>query len=340
MTHTRENDKHPWWEVDLGSEQPIDSIVIWNRTENKGEFAKRLDNYTLTVFDGKRKETYSSSNNPAPAESAKIALGSDTLGNLRNAAIKAAVSMNKEQKAIFADLTTLVEKGADVVPAARGIRALPRNMWDKSQAGPLAKALVAWAKTIPTDGRTSQEYAETVQFAGDLAGLLPPDEATPLRKELKELRVAVFALRTVREQMRYDTPRLVVEAGKPFQIILENGDFMPHNLAVVKPGTRAKLAVMSAAMKPDQLDSKGRAFMPDSPDILGATKLLEPGERQTLKLTAPDVEGEYEYFCTYPGHWEIMWGKLEVTKDVDAYLLAHPDAGPPPAAAAGHEHHH
>jgi azurin/glucose/arabinose dehydrogenase len=339
-THTRINDKNPWWEVDLRSEQPIDSIVIWNRSENNGEFAKRLDGYTLLVLDSKRQETYKSMNNAAPAESAKIVLGSDVAGNLRNAAIKAAVSMNHEQKAIFADLATLVEKGTDVVPAARGIRALPRNTWDKVQAGPLARALVAWAKTLGTDARTSQEYAETVQFAGDLAGLLPAEEAAPLRKDLKELRVAVFALRTVREQMRYDTPRLVVEAGKPFQIILENGDFMPHNLAVVKPGTRSKLAAITATMKPDELDSKGRAFMPDSPDILAATKLLEPGERQTLKIMAPDQEGEYEYFCTYPGHWEIMWGKLEVTKDVDAYLQAHPDAGPVPAAAAGHEHHH
>jgi azurin len=166
--------------------------------------------------------------------------------------------------------------------------------------------------------------------------MLPTEEAAPLRKELKDLRVAVFAIRTVREQMRYDTPRLVVEAGKHFEIILENGDMMPHNLAVVKPGTRASLAAIAATMKPDELDSQGRAFMPKSPDILAATKLVDPGQQQTLKLTAPSTEGEYEYFCTYPGHWEIMWGKLIVTKDVDAYLAAHPDSAPTAAAAGTH----
>jgi hypothetical protein len=40
---------------------------------------------------------------------------------------------------------------------------------------------------------------------------------------------------TVHEQMRYDQTRLVVEAGKPFEIILENSDTMPHNLVLVKP---------------------------------------------------------------------------------------------------------
>ena len=41
---------------------------------------------------------------------------------------------------------------------------------------------------------------------------------TSIRRDLREVRVAVFVIRTVREQMRYDTPRLVVEAGKPFEV--------------------------------------------------------------------------------------------------------------------------
>jgi len=62
--------------------------------------------------------------------------------------------------------------------------------------------------------------------------------------------------------------------------------------------------------------------------VLGATKLTEPGHKETIKLTAPNKEGEYEYVCTFPGHWMIMWGKLIVTKDIDGYLLKHqPAAG-------------
>jgi hypothetical protein len=33
-----------------------------------------------------------------------------------------------------------------------------------------------------------------------------------------------------------------------------------------------------------------------------------------------------------------MWGRLVVTKDVDAYLEAHPEAPVPAAAPAGHQH--
>jgi azurin len=201
--------------------------------------------------------------------------------------------------------------------------------------------LVSWAETIPTSGRTAPDYVETVQFATDVVGYLPAEQAKAYRAKLKELRVPVFIIRTVREQMRFDTPRIVVEPGKSIEITLENADFMPHNLAIVRPGTREKVGEAAALMKPDQLDGRGRAFIPDTVDVISATKLLDAGQRQTLSLTVPNEEGENEYVCTFPGHYQLMWGKLIVTKDVDAYLAAHPEApvvGAGQTAAADHKH--
>ena len=248
--------------------------------------------------------------------------------------------MHHEPAAVFTALTGLIAQGHDVPTAAQGLRVLPRASWPKTDAGTAAAGLVAWAKTIPAAERTTQDYIEIVQFAADLAGLLPADRAATLRNDLRELRVAIFVIRTVREQMRYDTPRLVVEAGKPFELIVENGDFMPHNLAIVKPGTREKIGLASALMKPEELDRDGRAYIPKTRDILDATKLLNPGQKQTLKITAPTTEGDYEYVCTFPGHYQVMWGQLIIIRtDVDAYLHApHPEvtALPSPAAAGAH----
>jgi len=123
---------------------------------------------------------------------------------------------------------------------------------------------------------------------------------------------------------------------------------MPHNFVLVQPGTRQAVAEAVQTMKPDHLDKDGRAYIPwDGKKldkrVLDATRLIEPGQKQTLKLTAPKNEGEYEYVCTFPGHWMIMSGKLIVTKDVDAYLQKNPEApaptlpgapAPVPAAAA------
>jgi len=264
--------------------------------------------------------------------------GTEAKRTVRRAAILARVSMNHEPEAVFASLTELIAKGDDVRSAAQGLSVLPRASWSRAQAGRAANGLVAWARTVPVADRTSHDYSATIQLAGDLAGLLPPDQAAGLRKDLKAMRVSSFYIRTVREQMRYDTPRLVVEAGKPFQIVFENADFMPHNLIVVKPNAREKVGQAAALMKPEELDGQGRAYVPASPEILAASKLLLAGQRETLKLTAPETEGEHEFFCTFPGHYQVRWGGLVVTRDVDAYLQAHPEAPiPMPTAGADSE---
>ena len=339
QTHSAEGENHPWWEVDLGGDMPIESVTVWNRREE--DLGKRLDGFVLTVVDSSGNVVFKKTDIPAPDINVQIPVGSDPAGQVRRAAIQAIVSMGHEQGAVFAALGDLIAKNTEVPSAARGLRALPKATWPKSSVGPVATALVSWAKGVPVEGRTSQSYLETVQFAGDLAGTLPSDQATAMRQELRAFRVPMFVVRTVREQMRYDTTRIVVEPGKAVQVIVENADFMPHNMVIVRPGAREEIGTITANMKPEELDARGRAFVPKSAKILTATKLIEPGQRETLQFTAPEAEGDYDYVCTYPGHWMLMWGTMVVTKDVDAYLAAHPDAPEGgTGAAAGHEHEH
>ena len=253
-------------------------------------------------------------------------------------AIRSAVSSRREPAAVFAALTVMLERGYQVPTAAQGLRTLPRDSWSAEGAGRAARALVAWAGKAHPNERTGRDYVESVQVAEDLAGLLPANEADALRQTLSGLRVAVFVVRAVVEGMRYDTPRIVVQAGRAFDLIFDNPDVMPHNLVVVKPGTREQVGVAAAAMTPEARDSKGRTFVPDLGSVVAATKMLEAGQSETLKIPASALrtEGEYEYVCTFPGHWAMMWGKLIVTKDVDAYLKANPATPAAAAAAAPH----
>jgi hypothetical protein len=87
-------------------------------------------------------------------------------------------------------------------------------------------------------------------------------------------------------------------------------------------------------------DKQGRAFVPKNKKILAASKLVEPGEKETLKLTAPEKPGDYEYVCTYPEHWKIMFGQLVVVKNMDDVLQASARPLPIQSAAAGHLHNH
>jgi azurin len=268
----------------------------------------------------------------------------------RQAGIRAAVSISRDHARTFAALANLILRGEEIPAAASALRSLPRSVLTPDQCAAIAPHLLSWARAVPVEQRTSAQYLATVQFTEGLVTLLPPLRASEVLNSLRDLRVAVFVVGTVREQMRYDTPRLVVEAGKPFEITFANTDLMPHNLTIVTPGSRKRIGEAAMKMKPDQHDDAGRAFVPSDPAILAATKLLENGQRETLKLTAPQSEGDYEYVCTYPDHWQVMWGRLVVTNDIDAYLRSHPDKPsaptPTPSPATkvvdvpGAAHHH
>jgi len=265
-------------------------------------------------------------------------------GGLRTATLEALPLMGAENaKTNFTTLAAYLQRGVDRPAAARALRQLPRDSWDKAAAGPIAESVLAYAKTVPEGDRTKQDFVEVVQAGNEFASLLAPADSARIKKELRGLGVSVFVVKSVREQMRYDTPRIVVEAGKPFEVIFENVDAMAHNFVVVEPGTRQAVAEAAQGMKPDVLDKDGRAYVPQEGKktdkrVLGATKLVEPGQKDVLKLTAPKKEGEYEYLCTFPGHWIIMWGKLVVTKDVDAYLQANPQAAPTQPGTASIDH--
>jgi azurin len=204
--------------------------------------------------------------------------------------------------------------------AARALTQLPKDAWSREEAAPVVESIISWGKSVPEKSRTGQDYVETLQVGQELAALLPPESANGLRRQLRALGVPVFVIKTVHEQMRYDTPRIVVEPGKPLEVIFENLDAMPHNIVFVTPGARESLATAAQTMSPTKLDKKGRAYVPAGEKVLEASKIIEPGQKQTLKFSAPQKPGEYEYVCTFPGHWMIMWGKMVVTPDVDKYL--------------------
>jgi len=338
QTHSAEGEKNPWWEVDLQKEASIEAVAVWNRTDSDGAYVKRLDGFIITLLDGDKREVFKSPSNPAPKESTRLEMSGDPSAALRRAAILALVSTGKDPQKLFGALVDVMSKGEHINTATDAIKKLPRTAWDKERAAPAVASVVVWAKTIPVANRTTPSYIEAMKVAQELAKLLPAAESKTALENLKELTVPVFVIKTVREQMRYDVTRLVVQNGKPFEIVLENGDAMPHNLVFTMPNSRKEVAEAATPMKPEQLDAQGRAYIPKSTKILGATKMVDPGKSERLQIVAPAEEGEYEYVCTFPGHWMIMWGTLIVTKDVEAYLTGNPTPKPQPAAEVPHDH--
>jgi len=62
-THTAVSKDDPWWEVDLKSAQPVNRIVVWNRTDGAGE---RLAGYRVLLLDERRAPLWEAGANPKP----------------------------------------------------------------------------------------------------------------------------------------------------------------------------------------------------------------------------------------------------------------------------------
>ena len=238
----------------------------------------------------------------------------------------------------FALLSKHVVEGRERASAANAIMQIPRAAWKKELAAGVCEAVLVYAKTISAEDRTKQSFVELNQFGMEMATLA---ESAGVRKELRGLGIPVFVVKTVPEQMRYDVQRIVVELGKPFEIIFENPDVMPHNLVVVPPGKHMDIGMAAATMGPsDNKDKQGRTYLPKGHAIVDATKLIEPNSKQTLKLEAIKKEGSYEFVCTFPGHAALMWGTIVVTKDVEAFIAANPTPQDPSVhSVAEHKAH-
>jgi putative heme-binding domain-containing protein len=98
---------------------------------------------------------------------------------------------------------------------------------------------------------------------------------------------------------------------------------MPHNIIITKPGKMLEVAQAAERMA-TQADAFAKHFIPDSPHILYASKMLQSRQIERLTFIAPKEEGEYPYVCTFPGHWRTMSGKMIVVKDVEEYLVKNP----------------
>ncbi|QDV23518.1 PVC-type heme-binding CxxCH protein [Aureliella helgolandensis] len=135
--------------------------------------------------------------------------------------------------------------------------------------------------------------------------------------ELTTIRVG-----TIPERMMYDVKELTVKPGKKVKLTFANPDFMPHNLLLVKPGTADSVGAQAIA-----LGAGGFAvdYVPDSPDILWASKLVDHGQEQVIEFTAPTEEGAYPYICSFPGHHLLMRGMLYVTNDLEVFRAENPE---------------
>ena len=157
--------------------------------------------------------------------------------------------------------------------------------------------------------KTVQHFWYNVDFTrggGELAKV--KEDKAPEPKVVVQGNQTIVDIAAIPHQLKYNLNNFSVKSGSKVKITFLNPDVIPHNLLIVEPGSRAEIGNQAIAMGADAVKKA-----PKNSKILHGTKMLEAGQKETLEFTAPSKPGDYEFICTFPGHWAVMNGIMKVT---------------------------
>ena len=119
---------------------------------------------------------------------------------------------------------------------------------------------------------------------------------------------------TGNDTMQFDKREFTVKSGEKVELEFKNIGKLPkiamgHNLVILKQGISSlKFGQKVMAMGANATNPLPEASMSD---VIAATKLLGPGESETISFTAPEP-GDYQFVCSFPGHFAMMRGIMVV----------------------------
>ncbi len=250
-----------------------------------------------------------------PAGALSLNGGGETIHDL---AIRSLASIPGHGREKFQDLVSLVKSDRNRAAAISLLGAVPEQDWSIKELPSLVDNIIGYLSNIPAQLRNGPPAMEAVALAKTISRKLTADQAKAIESRLMNLDVRVIALGTVVERMIYDKETIVVQAGKPVEFRFSNTDNMPHNFAIVQPGSLEEIGLAAEASAGDA-DVKERQYVPKSSKVLIASRLLAPGESQSITFETPTTPGVYPYVCTYPGHWRRMFGALYVVANLEEY---------------------
>ncbi|MGI8604297.1 MAG: PVC-type heme-binding CxxCH protein [Verrucomicrobiales bacterium] len=295
ITHTQEEQADPWWEVDLGSEQPIDSIVVWNRTD--GRLSQRLDGYRLSILDAQKRPVWARENNRAPAPRTEHEVSGNTAFGIRIAALRALSSLSgheAERAAVFVEALAQPALRSHAIAALAKLGELTANNHAK-----VASAVTPVLKNTPMEAREKPEFKDAAAVA-EMVGLSDLAATESLQ---------VITMTTPPLSFKFDPSEVSVKANQPCVIVFSNPDDKPHNLLLMPPGT---LDQTVTTVETNAAELVKVEFVPADPKPLCFTEMVQANETARLYFRAPAMAADYPFICTFPGHGRLMNGVLHV----------------------------
>jgi len=109
--------------------------------------------------------------------------------------------------------------------------------------------------------------------------------------------------------LKFDVDKLEVKAGSRIKLVFNNNDDMLHNFVITKPGQANNVG--EAALRLN-LNGPKMNYVPNTPDVLYHTNILQPESVESIYFVAPTTPGNYQFVCSFPGHYSLMQGTLVV----------------------------
>ena len=120
---------------------------------------------------------------------------------------------------------------------------------------------------------------------------------------------------TGNDTMQFDLKSFEVESGQKIELTFKNIGKIPkiamgHNLVILKKG----ISAIKFGQKIMGMGASATNALPEESmeDVIAATKLLGPSESDVITFTAPMEAGDYQFVCTFPGHFAMMRGIMVV----------------------------
>ena len=111
--------------------------------------------------------------------------------------------------------------------------------------------------------------------------------------------------------LKFDQTLITSKAGARIRFVFRNSDDMLHNFVLCAPGKGHAVGTASLALG---VDGAAKNYVPDSPDVLYHTALTLPETSDTIYFVAPTTPGDYDFICSFPGHFALMKGIFRVEK--------------------------
>jgi azurin len=138
------------------------------------------------------------------------------------------------------------------------------------------------------------------------------DTADNEKKEAKKADQEVVV--EANDQMQFNKKTFEIKAGDTIKLTLKHVGKLPkiamgHNLVILQKGTNlagwASKAMTAAATNYIPVDEASKKA------VIAKTKVLGGGETDSVTFSIKEA-GEYQYLCSFPGHFALMQGKITV----------------------------